>query len=340
MDGMKILKAVVLALIVLVSCKDDEIAPQNQIQITSPEFVDGLLLVNTNNFQIETKEPATFASRDPFIQISSSGLIQRITSAEVVAIDVVLKSDPNIKMKLYVLGVKDDNYDKPNVDYNGPAATDADAYDSYLKGWKTLQELPKENETYAMILRHADADQGRDYSLDHTDEGPTEWWKSCDSELARQLNEAGKLRSRELGTILKDLNFPIARIISSEFCRAKETATLMNMGPSIITDGRINNLNYNVADLGGLFPGMLQLMNEQPVDGKMTLLVSHHPMNELGDLDVPTFPKVIPFAWTGAYFIKISSDKTITFEGAVSFGMFKYWRDRKLGKLGSDVLLN
>jgi phosphohistidine phosphatase SixA len=335
---MKILKAVVLALIVLVSCKDDEIVPQNEIQITSPEFVDGLLLVGTNNFQIETKEPATFASRDPFIQISSSGLIQRITSAEVVVIDVVSKIDPSIKMKLYALGVKDDNYDKPNVDYNGPAATDA--YGSYLKGWKTLQELPNESETYAMILRHADADLGRDYSLDHSDEGPAEWWKSCDSQLARQLNENGKLRSRELGTILKDLNFPIARVFSSEFCRAKETASLMDIGPVIITDGRINNLNYNVTDLGGLFPGMLQVMNEQPIDNKMTLIVSHHPMNELADLDMPTFPNVIPFAWTGAYFIKIASDKTITFEGAVSFGMFKYWRDRKLGKLGNDVLLN
>jgi phosphohistidine phosphatase SixA len=336
--GMKILKAIVFSLIFLVACKDDEIVPQNGIQITSPEFIDGLLLVNSNNFQIETKEPATFSSGDPFIKISSSGLVERITSAEVVAIDVVSKNDPSIKMKLYALGVKDDNYDKPNVDYNGLAGTDP--YGSYLKGWKTLQMLPVENETYAMILRHADADLGRDYNLEHTDEGPADWWKSCDAQLARQLNETGKQRAHQLGTILKDLNYPITRVISSEFCRAKETAILMNLGPTIITDGRINNNDYNVANLGGLFPGMLQIVKEQPIDNKITLLVSHHPINELGDISMVGFPNVIPFAWTGAYFVKISPDQTITFEGAVSYGMFKYWRDRKLDKLGGDVLLN
>jgi hypothetical protein len=319
--------------ITLFTCKNDKksVVVKEEIKITSAEFIDNLLFVNANDFQITTSEPATFSSTDPFIQISSSGLIKRLTSAEVVAIDVTSTTDPARKIKIYALGVKDDNYDPTNVFYNGPPGTDP--YASYLKGWKTIQKLPVSTETYAMILRHADADQGKDYNLRNQGDGPANWWMSCDSALARQLSEKGKQRATELGKVFKDLNYPITRVISSEFCRAKETAELINAGPAIVTDGRINHPDYNVARVGGLFPGMVQMMNEQPVDNKMTLVEAHHPINELRSNVVPTFPNVIPFPWTGGYFIKIAPDKTITFEGAISYGMFKYYRDKKLNRL-------
>jgi phosphohistidine phosphatase SixA len=332
-------RALSLVLLVLISyaCKndivEDEIIPKKEIAITSPEFVDELLLVNSNNFQIQTSEPATFSTTDPFIKLSSSGLIERLTSAEVVAIDLVANNDSTLKRRIYALGVKDDNYDAPNVSYNGPPGTDP--YGSYLLGWKTLQKLPlTDGTTYAMILRHADADDGRDWNLDHPGEvGPANWWKSCDRTLARQLNAQGRERAKELGNIFRDLNYPITRVISSEFCRANETAKLINAGPTIVQDGRLNHLDYNVFFPKGIFPGMIEVMKEQPVNGTMTLIESHHPINELRDVTMEGFPSVIPFPWTGGYFVKISPDKTVTFEGAVSWGMFKYWRDKKLKRL-------
>jgi phosphohistidine phosphatase SixA len=218
-----------------------------------------------------------------------------------------------------------------NVYYNGPAGTDA--YGSYLQGWKTLQKLPVEDESYAMILRHADADNGKDWNVLHTGPGPAGWWKSCDPSLARQLNEKGRQRAAELGKIFKDLNYPIARVFSSEFCRAHETALQINAGPEIIKDGRINHLDYNTHYTGTIFPGMVALMSEQPVDNQMTLVETHHPINELHGAAMSGFPDVIPFPWTGGYFVKIAPDKAITFEGAVSWGMFKYWRDKKLNLL-------
>jgi phosphohistidine phosphatase SixA len=333
---MKILKTAIVILIIfsVYTCKEDTIENtevENPIQITSSDFIDDLLLVNKDDFQIETNVPATFSSTDSFIKISSTGLISRITSAEVVAIHIVATSDTSQKRTIYALGVKDDNYDPTNVFYNGPPGTDP--YGSYFKGWKTLQKLPVTDETYAMILRHADADQGRDWNLDHTGDGPANWWKSCDQALARQLSDKGRQRATELGNIFRDLHYPIARVISSEFCRANETARLINAGPTIVQDGRINHLDYNTAFPAGIFPGMLAVIGEQPVDNKMTLIEAHHPINELRGVTTAGFPDVIPFPWTGGYFIKIAPDKTITFEGAVSWGMFKYWRDKKLNRL-------
>jgi phosphohistidine phosphatase SixA len=332
---MKIFQAAILALVALTfhSCKDDDVAAEpTDLQITSEEFIDDLLFVKSDSFQIKTNQPAKFSSSDPFIRMSSTGMISRLTSAEVVAIQVVAQNDTSLRRTIYALGVKDDNFDKPNVDFNGLVATEP--YDSYVKGWKTLQKLPVEGETFGLVVRHADADNGRDWPIIHPGvEAPANWWKSCDSALARQLNDKGRQRATELGQIFKDLHFPIARVFSSEFCRARETASLINAGPNIITDGRLNHMAYNISNLGGVFPGIIQLMNEQPVDNKMTMFTTHHPANELGTSSMATFPNVIPFAWTGSYFIKITPDKTITFEGAVSYGMFKYWRDKNSGNL-------
>jgi hypothetical protein len=82
------------------------------------------------------------------------------------------------------------------------------------------------------------------------------------------------------------------------------------------------------------FEAMITIMNAQPVDNNMTLIVSHHPINEINKYtSYSNFPVVSPFSWNGAYFIKIAPDKTITYEGAASWGMFKYWRDKKLKML-------
>ncbi|NEU07012.1 hypothetical protein GZH53_01695 [Flavihumibacter sp. R14] len=325
--------ALLALVLVLATCKDDDkvVNVPNTLKVTSEEFKDELLLVNSNDYQIKTSEPATFSSADTFIEISSTGLIKRLTSAEVVAIDVVSTADPNNKIKVYALGVNDENYDPSNVFYNGPPGSDP--YGSYLKGWETLHKLPTSSETYALILRHADADQGKDYNLLNQGEGPPNWWKSKETALARQLSEKGRQRARDLGTVFKDLKYPITRVVSSEFYRAVETAELINAGPSIVTDGRLNHPDYNVARVGGLFPGMLLLMDELPVDNKMTLVTTHHPINELRNRVVPTFPNVIPFPWTGGYFVKIAPDKTITFEGVISYPMIKYYRDLKLKRL-------
>jgi phosphohistidine phosphatase SixA len=312
-------------------CTKKDATPPEPIspKITSVEFENDLLFVNNNDFQIETSEPADFASADPLITISSTGLIKRITSAEVVAIDVTWKSS-GVKTRFYALGATESNFDQPYLSFHAASATDPQT--AYKAGWQTLRKLPVTQETYAIILRHADADNGKDYVITPTDQGPANWWKSCDNSLARQLNAQGISRATELGKIFKDLNFPITRVVSSEFCRSVKTAELINAGPAIVTDGRINHPAYNKSGKG-LFPGMIEIVKSFPVDNQMSLIVSHHPINELRSSTYPTFPNVSPYSWTGGYLIKIAPDKTITYEGAVSWGMFKYWRNLKLKRL-------
>ncbi|MDB4920198.1 histidine phosphatase family protein [Mucilaginibacter sp.] len=330
---MKILAILSLGALFLLGCSRDKttdiptpVTPTPLIK--SPEYIDKLLFVNSNNYQILTTDPATFYSSDTHIQINSTGLIKRLTSAEIVPIEITWKNKAIPKTTIYALGATDIDQDPPFTHYQGALATDAPA--AYQQGWKTLQSLPVKNETYAIVLRHADASNGVDFSVNHNYPGPPNWWKSKDPSLARQLNDQGVQRATILGQVFKDLNYPIKRVITSEFNRAIETGNLINAGPAPVIDGRINHPSYTVYPYG-LFQGMLAIIKEQPIDNKMTLIIAHHPINELRKMTgYPTFPDVSPFNWTGAYLIKISPDKQITYQGAVSWAMFKYWRDLKL----------
>jgi phosphohistidine phosphatase SixA len=323
-------------IISLASCKKENGTTTSSFpttfKVTSTEYIDSLLFVNKNDYQIQTTDPgATFSSSDPHIILTGTkGKIGRLTSAEVVPI-VITWSKPGIpKTTIYALGATDNNQDMPFVNYQGQIATDC--YGSYLQGWKTLQKLPVSGETYAIVLRHADASYGADWTVAHTTTGPADWWKSPDSTLARQLNPQGVDRATQLGQIFKDLNYPVTRIVTSEFYRARQTASLMNLGPVPTIDSRINHPSYNQYQ-PGLYLGMVAVLAAQPIDNNMTLIIAHHPINELNVVTgYPSFPNVSPFNWTGAYLIKVSTDGTITYEGAASWGMFKCWRDLKLHK--------
>lgn len=315
------------SLVLLASCsKENNNVDPEAVNITSEEYDGKLLFVGKNNFQITTDREAVFTTDDSRLDMNENGLVKRLTSGEVVAIDVAPKSEPSRKKRFYALGATDTNHDKPQITYNGKGATDT--YNAYLRGWETLQKLQASNENYVLVIRHADADQGVDYSLNHQDAGPADWWKSCDSSLARQLNEEGKIRSRELGINLKELQYPIARVYTSEFCRAITTAELMDIGLPFTQIAGLNHPSYNRTNL---FTALLTLLGGIPLDNKITLVVTHHPINEIiNSGGYPTFPDVTPFNWTGMYFVKISSDRTITYEGAASWGMVKRWHDIKL----------
>lgn len=319
--------------VLVVACKKpiESQNPQDG-KITSSEFQDDLLFVTKNNFQITASDSATYASTDPSITITPKGLIKRFTSGEVVTINVTWIKTGNTS-KLYALGATDDNHVNPFVKFH--AAISDNPSGQYIQGWQTLRKLPISGETYVIVLRHADADWGKDYNLTHPDNnpGPENWWKSPDSLLARQLNLQGIARATDLGIIFKDLQYPITKVVSSEFFRAVRTAQLINAGPEIGMDGRINHPDY-IKTGKTLFNGLQNIINESPANGKMILISTHHPINEFEREDVipATFPKVSAFNWTGSYFVKIAADKTITYQGAVSYGMFNYWRDLKLNK--------
>jgi phosphohistidine phosphatase SixA len=328
---MKRLLILLILGVTIIGCKKDNNNRTSAVPKVTNTGYDGTLLFvdKAKDFQIQTDVAAQFSSTNPNIEITSSGLITRFISGEVVPITITNKVNSAYKTTIYALAATDVTFVKPYSDYHAENATDA--VGSYRQGWNTLNKLPLLNETFVIVVRHADADDGIDYSVNHTDAGPADWWKSCNASLARQLSTIGKRNATDLGVVFKDLNYTISKVYSSEFCRAVSTATLINAGPVIQTNPGLNHPSYNVSGLG-LFDNLVNLLKVQPVDNKLTLVVSHHPLNRIDRTDYPTFPKVIPFIWAGSYFVKISANHNLTYEGAVSLSMYKFWRDLRLKK--------
>lgn len=55
-------------------------------------------------------------------------------------------------------------------------------------------------------------------------------WTSCDPDKMRQLSNAGRQLAQRIGIAIRALNVPVGPVLSSEYCRAVETAQFMNIG--------------------------------------------------------------------------------------------------------------
>lgn len=73
-------------------------------------------------------------------------------------------------------------------------------------------------------------------------------WRSCDGGLVRQLSEAGRRTAKEIGVAMRALAIPVSKILSSEYCRAVETARLLDLGPVETT---LDIMNLRAADYVG-----------------------------------------------------------------------------------------
>jgi hypothetical protein len=86
---------------------------------------------------------------------------------------------------------------------------------------------------YLIHWRHANSDVCQDVEPLGTaaDTKTPNWWKSCNSDCAtataRQLNNEGIEQAKQLGLEMARLKIPIARVVSTEFCRGIQTAQNM-----------------------------------------------------------------------------------------------------------------
>ncbi len=132
---------------------------------------------------------------------------------------------------------------------------------------------------YTLIWRHATAN----VCGDQTQLGPANtatvpnWWKSCDKNCltayARQIDAVqAPNETFTIHTAFVTRGFPIGRVISSEFCRAVETAQGFNFGPAI---EQSQVLSYYVYDEAQRCANTLALLNTSPSSGTNTAMVSH-----------------------------------------------------------------
>lgn len=107
------------------------------------------------------------------------------------------------------------------------------------------------------------------------------WWRSCDASCpaggpvtatARQLDASGVQQGTTIGAELRTRGIPFGRVVTSEYCRCRGTAELMNLGPAIEES---QGLTYFVYDEAGRCGAVHALLGEQPAAGSNTALVGH-----------------------------------------------------------------
>jgi phosphohistidine phosphatase SixA len=135
---------------------------------------------------------------------------------------------------------------------------------------------------YVIFWRHATAV----LCTDRTDLGTADtttvpdWWKSCDTNCpadnptatARQLSDVGRDQATTVGAAFATRGIPIGRVLSSEFCRAVQTAELMDFGPPIEESQALTFFVYDEADRCA---DTFQLLAQKPPSDGNTALIGH-----------------------------------------------------------------
>jgi broad specificity phosphatase PhoE len=124
---------------------------------------------------------------------------------------------------------------------------------------------------YTIYFRHAATDWSQDDRV--MAEGD---WTSCDPEKMRQLSDEGREQARRIGKAIRRLNIPVDQVLSSEYCRARETAALMNLGPVKPTRAL---MNMRIAGMTGgrnaVIERARQEIGRRPKEGTNRVLVAH-----------------------------------------------------------------
>lgn len=96
---------------------------------------------------------------------------------------------------------------------------------------------------YTIYFRHAATDWSQPDKV-----GAPGDWRSCDGTRMRQLSDAGRATARRVGDAMKALAIPVGEVLSSEYCRAVETAELLDVGPVTTT---LDIMNLRAAEYVG-----------------------------------------------------------------------------------------
>ena len=87
---------------------------------------------------------------------------------------------------------------------------------------------------YVILLRHGEA-PGRSEPLG---------FNLNDCSTQRNLSDKGRDESRQLGELLRAHGINVTKVLTARFCRTRETAELLNLGP-VQDDAAFDNLEFN-----------------------------------------------------------------------------------------------
>lgn len=263
--------------------------------IVSEAFEDGIFFVehleNGYNLQIETNNPAVFLPNDnrATIDINPSGTAELDNDPGVYYVDYYFENSPNNIRTLPLLIT-------PNISLARNTVN-------------LLKNLENEHEGYSLVLRHTQARVGDDI----VDSPIPEWWKSCDPEVARQLNEEGKRNSGIIGNAIKKLSIPIGAAISSEFCRAVQTIEFMDLDITFPTDSRLNHENENPKS--PIYDDVFDIIKESTHTEGILMVVGHYNILE----DIPNRDIIRPFDMADGFLMRKTATGELEFTGTVPF---------------------
>lgn len=250
-------------------------------QLISDNVEDGVIFVEHAvsgvSFRVRANNPAKFrpCANKPTFDISEDGQVSVSLDQGVYWIDIHWANGEPLIQTVPVLVAR-------NIE-------------SARKAVSTLKTLKQGGGEFALIFRHADASVGVDKPLSAI----PQWWKSCDPDVARQLNVTGIVRSQRIGKILEQLQIPVKKAISSEFCRAVQTLELMELGVPIALDSRLNHENANPVTFN--FQEVFDALNENRTTTGVLIASLHYNIYK----DNPHWDIIRPFNMTDGFLVKV-----------------------------------
>ncbi len=141
--------------------------------------------------------------------------------------------------------------------------------DGLFSGEALIKELKSGG--YIIYFRHSLTNSNQDDYITKAGD-----WTSCDPAKMRQLTDRGRTTARRIGELIRLLEIPVDSIYSSEYCRARETAELLNLGSVITT---LSLMNLRAADMTGGIEKVVErailLIEKSPEKGKNKVYVAH-----------------------------------------------------------------
>ena len=101
-------------------------------------------------------------------------------------------------------------------------------------------------------------------------------WKSCEPTKMRQLSAEGRMVAQRIGKAIRLLGIPVGRVFSTEYCRTRETARYMELGPVTPT---LAIMNMRAAEFVGGRNAVIErarrALSAPPREGTNTVFVAH-----------------------------------------------------------------
>lgn len=119
---------------------------------------------------------------------------------------------------------------------------------------------------HVAIMRHATA----------PGTGDPQNFKLDDCATQRNLSEAGRAEARAIGDRFRAEGVKVGKVVTSQWCRARDTATLLGLGP-VTEDARINSFFDSPDRASGLSAAAASTaaLAETPRSGPVTVFVTH-----------------------------------------------------------------